>query len=199
MSANSRSKVAVVVIAIIALIVLVCVAVARWQDSPDGQPPAAGERVAGDEGSAQLEGWHRPVTTDAKAYASAYATAIWTYDTNQHDYFDWEDAVKLFADPMDSGTARVAGSMLPYYGQWKQLKLHGASATVSEVTAETPAALRRLADDPRTPAGWNGFVVRGRQTNVIDGVPRLGQRSVTVSVVCAPQCRFWSATSEMPT
>lgn len=37
------------------------------------------------------------------------------------------------------------------------------------------------------------------QTNVIDGVPRLGQRSVTVSVVCAPQCRFWSATSEMPT
>lgn len=62
-----------------------------------------------DEGSAQLEGWHRPVTTDAKAYASAYATAIWTYDTNQHDYFDWEDAVKLFADPMDSGTARVAG------------------------------------------------------------------------------------------
>lgn len=46
MSANSRSKVAVVVIAIIALIVLVCVAVARWQDSPDGQPPAAGERVA---------------------------------------------------------------------------------------------------------------------------------------------------------
>ncbi len=195
-----RSKAAIVAIAVLVLATLVGVTIARWQDAPENkEQPTTGDAVeGGDDDPAQLDGWRRPVTTDPKAYASAYATAIWTYDTNRHGYSDWVDAVKVFADPMDRGTSQVAANMLPYISQWEQLGLHGASATVSEVTAETSPELLRLTNDPRTPAGWHGFVIRGRQTNVIDGQEREARRSVTVSVLCTPQCRFWSATTEDP-
>ncbi len=193
-----RSKIAIVVMVVLGLGALVSVTVARWQGSEDETPQVAAT-APGDAGAAPyLKAWDRPDTTDPKVYATAYATAIWTYDTTVHGYFDWQDAVKMFADPMDSDGPRVAGSLLPEFGQWEQLDLHDSKATVSDVSAETPPELTRLQRLPQTPKGWHGFVVRGRQTNVIDGQPRESARSVTVAVVCTPQCRVWSASVEGP-
>ncbi|ONI79076.1 hypothetical protein BWI15_00435 [Kribbella sp. ALI-6-A] len=192
-----RSKAVIVAAAALALVVLAGVTIARWQESEDRAPQVAAVD-SGDGGSPRLKAWARPNTTDPKVYAAAYATAIWTYDSTVHGYFEWQGAVKMFADPMDTGGPRVAGSMLPDFAQWEQLDLHDGKATVSDVSLETPPELARLERLPQTPSGWHGFVVRGRQTNVIDGAPRVAARSVTVAVVCASQCRFWSASAEGP-
>jgi hypothetical protein len=192
-----RSKLIVLIAAGLVLLTLIAVTVARWQ-RPSKEAPQVTATQSGEAGKPWLEAWQRPETTDPKVYASAYATAIWTYDTTVHGYFDWQNAAKMFADPMDEGGPRVAGSMLPDFGQWEQLDLHNAKASVSDVSAETPAELVRLGKRPGTPEGWHGFVVRGQQTNVIDGEPRIAPRSVTVAVVCTPQCRFWSATADGP-
>lgn len=198
MAAILRSKVAIAVLVAVGVVALVSVTVARWQASGDEEPQIAATAQGGANAKPYLKAWDRPGTTDPKVYATAYATAIWTYDSTVHGYFDWQDAVKMFADPMDTDGPRVAGSMLPEFGQWEQLDLHDSRATVSDVSAETPPELTRLQRLPQTPRGWHGFVVRGRQTNVIDGEPRVSARSVTVAVVCTPQCRFWSASAEGP-
>lgn len=192
-----RSKAVIVAAAVLALVVLAGVTIARWQGSEDRAPQVAAAQ-SNDDGSPRLKAWDRPTTTDPRVYAAAYATAIWTYDSTLHGYFDWQDAVKMFADPMDTGGPRVAGSMLPDFAQWEQLDLHDGKAAVSDVSLERPPELARLERLPQTPSGWHGFVVRGRQTNVIDGAPRIAARSVTVAVVCTPQCRFWSASAEGP-
>jgi hypothetical protein len=192
-----RSKAAIVVVVVLGMVAMVSVTIARWQGSEDEKPQVAAASAT-DDGTPYLKAWDRPDTTDPKVYATAYATAIWTYDSTVHGYFDWQDAVKMFADPMDTDGPRVAGSMLPGFGQWEQLNLHDSKATVADVSTETPPELARLQRLPQTPRGWHGFVVRGRQTNVIDGEPRVAERSVTVAVVCTPQCRFWSASAEGP-
>ncbi|GAB3837640.1 hypothetical protein [Kribbella italica] len=193
-----RSKAAIVVVVVLGMVALVSVTVARWQGSGDETPQVSAAEPSGADAAPYLKAWDRPNTTDPKMYATAYATAIWSYDSTVHGYFDWQDAVKMFADPMDTGGPRVAGSMLPDFGQWEQLDLHDSKATVADVSAETPPALTRLQRLPQTPRGWHGFVVRGQQTNVIDDQPRVAERSVTVAVVCTPQCRFWSASAEGP-
>ncbi|GAB2615185.1 hypothetical protein [Kribbella endophytica] len=192
-----RSKATIVVVVVLGMVALVSVTVARWHGSGDEKPQVAAASAT-DDGTPYLKAWDRPNTTDPKVYATAYATAIWTYDSTVHGYFDWQDAIKMFADPMDTDGPRVAGSMLPDFGQWEQRDLHDSKATVSDVSTETPPALTRLQRLPQTPRGWHGFVVRGRQTNVIDDQPRVAERSVTVAVVCTPQCRFWSASAEGP-
>ena len=147
----------------------------------------------------QLPAWARPATRDPKAYAVAFGTAIWTYDSNVHSYLDWQDAVTAFADPLESPAAgSVARSLLPYATQWEDLKVHDARATVRDVTAVTTPQLVALARDPRAPAGWYGFVVRGTQESVLDGQITRSQRHVTVGVICRPECSFWSASSELP-
>ncbi|GAA1559137.1 hypothetical protein [Kribbella lupini] len=193
-----RSKAAIVVVVVLGVVALVSVTVARWQGSGDETPQVSAAEPSGPDATPYLKAWDRPNTTDPKVYATAYATAIWTYDSTVHGYFDWQNAVKMFADPMDTDAPRVAGSMLPGFGQWEQLDLHDSKATVSDVSAETPPELTRLQRMPQTPRGWHGFVVRARQTNVIDGEPRMAERSVTVAVICTPQCRFWSASAEGP-
>jgi hypothetical protein len=193
-----RSKAAIVVVVVLGMVALVSVTVARWQGSEDETPQVAASAQGDTVAAPYLKAWDRPNTTDPRVYATAYATAIWTYDSTVHGYFDWQDAVKMFADPMDTDGPGVAGSMLPGFGQWEQLDLHDSKATVSDVSAETPPELTRLQRMPQTPRGWHGFVVRGRQTNVIDGELRVAERSVTVAVVCTPQCRFWSASAEGP-
>jgi hypothetical protein len=129
----------------------------------------------------------------------AFGTAIWTYDSTVHSYFDWQDAVTAFANPLESPDAgRVARSMLPYATQWEDLKVHDARATVRDVTAATTPELVALARDPRAPTGWHGFVVRGTQESVLDGEMTTSQRHVTVGVICRPRCSFWSASNELP-
>jgi hypothetical protein len=116
-----------------------------------------------------------------------------------HSYFDWQDAVAAFANPLESPEAgRVARSMLPGAAQWEELKVHGARASVRNVTAATTPELQALARDPRAPAGWYGFVVRGLQNSVLGGETASSQRHVTVGVICRPRCSFWSASNELP-
>jgi hypothetical protein len=198
-----------VVTAIVLLsLILIIGLISRWQHRPaesgDGSHAAVGESAAGGDGSVigastpVLDGWRRPTTADPKAFALAYATAIWTYDTAVHDYYTWRDAVSVFADPMDNDAARVARSLLPYSEQFSQLKLHGAKATVSTLTAEVTPELKALEHDPRAPAGWHGYLVRATQSVVVDGSSSKATRQATVSVVCQQQCKFWSASSEAP-
>ncbi|WP_327640713.1 hypothetical protein OHB24_20685 [Kribbella sp. NBC_00482] len=54
------------------------------------------------------------MTTDPQRYAAAFGTTIWTYDSTVHTYAQWQDAVTIFADPVDAPDAGgVARSMLP--------------------------------------------------------------------------------------
>ena len=201
-----NSKLAVPLIVFGLLIVLVFALMIRWQDSPDA---AGGKSAASAPGQTleptevelpqQLPGWARPTTTDPKAYAIAFGTTIWTYDSSVHSYFQWQDAVTAFANPLESPEGgRVARSLLPYASQWDELKVHHAHASVRDVTAGTTPELQALARDPRAPAGWHGFVVRGTQDSVVDGESTNAERHVTVSVICRPRCTFWSASNELP-
>ncbi|WP_329484241.1 hypothetical protein OG555_19015 [Kribbella sp. NBC_01484] len=205
-----NSKLAAPLIILGLLIVLIFALMLRWHDAPNaarGEPSTPGA----DDGQVteskepnsivepQLPAWERPATTDPKAYAIAFGTAIWTYDSSVHGYFDWQDAVTAFANPLESPDAgRVARSMLPYATQWEDLKVHEARASVLDVTAATTPELVALARDPRAPAGWHGFVVRGTQESVLDGEMTRSQRHVTVGVICRPRCSFWSASNELP-
>jgi hypothetical protein len=190
------------------LIVLIFALVIRWNDSPNvarGEPSQPGSDLATGPSEPettarpQLPAWARPTTTDPKEYAVAFGTAIWTYDSTAHSYFDWQDAVTAFANPLESPEAgRVARSMLPGATQREELKVHDAHAIVRSVTAATTPELQALARDPRAPAGWYGFVVRGQQESVLDSETVTYQRHVTVGVICRPRCSFWSASNELP-
>jgi hypothetical protein len=201
-----RSHIMIPVVILLGIVILILALISHWQGSPaeaggGGSEGGASEETASpwDEGgsSASLDAWQRPSTSDAKEYAIAFGRAIWTYDTTVHSFFDWQDAVGAFADPMGEGP-RVARSMLPYFSQWEQLVLHKAKATVTEVTADSTPELQALEHDPKAPEGWHGYLVRGRQTSVLDGETAVTDRQVTVGVVCLPRCKFWSATTESP-
>jgi hypothetical protein len=203
-----NSKLAAPFIILGLLIVLIFALVIRWHDTPDvarrepgqsGSDEPTGTREPESTQRAQLAAWARPATTDPKEFAMAFGTAIWSYDSTVHSYFDWQDAVTAFANPLESPDAgRVARSMLPAAMQWEEQKVHEAHATVRGVTAATTPELQALARDPRAPAGWHGFVVRGLQESVLDGDTATSQRHVTVGVICRPRCSFWSASNELP-
>ncbi|GAA3598381.1 hypothetical protein [Kribbella ginsengisoli] len=203
----STKRAVAISIALLSLVLVVGL-VLRWQNRPAEQDGRSGQ-VVGEVPSSEdtdgigesapvLDAWRRPTTTDPKAFALAYATAVWTYDTAAHDYYTWRDAVSVFADPMDSAAARIARTLLPYEEQFRQLKLHGAKASVSSPTADVTPQLKALEHDPRAPAGWHSYLVRATQSSVVDGTTSTATRQATVAVVCQPQCRFWSASSEAP-
>lgn len=203
---NSK-RVAAIAVVMLSLILVVGLVV-RWQNRPAEQGSRSGGTVGEVSSSEETDGigvstpmldaWRRPTTTDPKAFALAYAAAVWTYDTAVHDYDTWRDAVSVFADPMDSAAGRIARALLPYEEQFKQLKLHGAKASVSSPTADVTPQLKALEHDQRAPAGWHGYLVRATQSSVVDGTTSTATRQATVAVVCQPQCRFWSASSEAP-
>ncbi|HET6298217.1 MAG TPA: hypothetical protein VFG33_32875 [Kribbella sp.] len=202
-----RTHIMIPIVILLAFVVLILALISRWQGAPaevGGSATEAGSSeqttAPWEEGgpSASLDAWQRPTTSDAKEYAMAFGRAIWTYDTTVHSFIDWQDAVGAFADPM-SQAARVAQSMLPYLSQWEQLEIHKAKATVTDVIADSTPELRALENNPKAPAGWHGYLIRGKQTSIVDGEPMVADRQVTVGLVCMPQCKFWSATTETPT
>lgn len=150
----------------------------------------------GQESPSRLDAWTRPVSTDPKVVAVAYARAVWTYDTAKHSFDDWQNAVSVFADPTGEGP-RIARSLLPLFREWQQLKLHKARATADDITAEVTSAMKRLQDSAAAPEGWTGVVVHGKQTTVIDNEPVVTDRRAAVGVVCTPTCKFWSASPQI--
>lgn len=150
----------------------------------------------GQESPPRLDAWTRPVSTDPKVVAIAYARAIWTYDTAKHSLDDWQNAVSVFADPMGEGP-RIARSLLPHFREWQQLELRKARATADDITAEVTPAMKRLQNSSAAPKGWTGFVVHGKQTTVIDNEPVVTDRRAAVGVVCTPICKFWSASPQI--
>lgn len=192
-----RSKVLVPVLIIAGVVVLIVMLVARSQggDARSGTPSSNGTTIPG-ESPVQLSAWRRPTTTDPQVFAIAYARAMWTYDTRQHSYVDWQNAVSLFADP-SSAAPQVAKSLLPQWAEWDQLQLHEARATVGTVTAEITPELKAMINRSEAPAGWHAYVVHGKQTVVMDSDTRFVDRQAAVAVVCTPTCSFWSATAQV--
>ncbi|NUR93958.1 MAG: hypothetical protein HOV67_01730 [Kribbellaceae bacterium] len=201
----TNSKLAVPLGILILLVIVILALVIGWRNSSEvagGEPGRSSPgRVTGTSvpGPAPLSVWVRPATTDPAQFAIAFGRTVWTYDSAVHTYAQWQSAVSSFADSMEApDSAVVARSMLPYDSQWEALKAHGARATVQDVTARTTTVLEALARDPRAPEGWHGFVVSGTQLSVVDGVSTTTERHLTVSVICRPQCSFWSASNELP-
>jgi hypothetical protein len=207
-----QTKVVVPLVIVLVAVPLTVSLALRWRDDPGGSRPGGArstEAAADESGSAQAEAngesatklgaWQRPATSDPKAFATAFARAIWTYDTSIHSFWDWRDAVSVFADPTDPPEGpRVARSLLPYAEQFEQLQLHDAKASVSDLTAAVTPELKAMERDPRAPTGWHGYLVRGAQSTVMDGRTSTAPRQATVAVVCDPHCRFWSASNESP-
>ncbi|MER7243096.1 hypothetical protein [Kribbella sp. NPDC000426] len=189
-----RSKVLVPVLIITGVVVLIVMLAARWQH-PDGKPSSDGTAIPG-ESPVQLSTWRRPTTTDPQVFAIAYARAMWTYDTRQHSYVDWQNAVSVFADP-SSAAPQVAKSLLPQWAEWDQLQSHKARATVGTVTAEVTPELEAMINRSEAPTGWHAYVVHGKQTVVTDTDTRFLDRQAAVAVVCTPTCSFWSATAQV--
>ncbi|MGW6278447.1 hypothetical protein [Kribbella sp. NPDC055071] len=192
-----RSKIVVPVLVVLGVVVLIVMLVARWQ-RPDGGAgtPSSGGTVVPGETAVQLKAWRRPVTSDPREFAVAYARAIWTYDTTRHSYVDWQNAVSVFADPT-SAAPEVARSLLPLWSEWDQLSLHKARATVGEVGAEVTPQLQAMASNASAPKGWHAFVVTANQTTILDTETKFVQRQAAVAVVCTPLCKFWSATAQV--
>ncbi|TCC36487.1 hypothetical protein [Kribbella speibonae] len=194
---SSRSKIVVAILVIVGVIALVWILIARWQ-SPDRQTgtPNSGGTVIPGETPVQLEAWRPPTTTDPREYAIAYARAIWTYDTAEHSYVDWQNAVGLFADPT-SAALQVAKSLLPQWTEWDQLQSREARAVVGGITAEVTPELQAMVNRSQAPRGWHAYVVHGKQTVITDTDTRFLDRWAAVAVVCTPTCKFWSATSQV--
>lgn len=196
---STRSKIVVPVLIMLAITALLVALAVRWQHSPQpaaGTPSAEDTVVPSETTPVRLDAWKRPTTRDPHAFAIAYAQAIWTYDTTRHSYSDWQDAVSLFADPTGA-PPQVAKSLLPLWSEWDQLELRKARTTVTDVTAATTPQLQEIEGYDDTPTGWHGFVIRGKQTTVLDTDTTVVARQATVAVVCTPTCKFWSATSQV--
>jgi hypothetical protein len=192
-----RSKIVVPVLVILGVVVLIVMLVARWQRPDDsGGTPSSGGTAVPSETAVQLKAWHRPVTSDPREFAVAYARAIWTYDTTLHSYVDWQNAVSVFADPT-SAAPEVARSLLPLWAEWDQLRLHQARASVNGIEAEVTPQLQAMANNASAPKGWHAFVVTGNQTTILDTETKFVQRQAAVAVVCTPLCKFWSATAQV--
>lgn len=207
-----QTKIVVPLVIVLVAVTLTVSLALRWGDDPGGAQPGGArsteaapdetgsdETETGDDNANKLDAWQRPATSDPKAFAIAYARAIWTYDTSIHSFWDWRDAVSAFADPTNPPDGpRVARSLLPYAEQFEQLQLHDAKASVSDLTADVTPELKAMEKDPRALTGWHGYLVRGAQVTVLDGRTSTAPRQATVAVVCDPNCRFWSASSESP-
>ncbi|TCO41021.1 hypothetical protein EV646_116112 [Kribbella antiqua] len=190
-----RSHVMIPIVILLGIIALILGLIARWHDSPEQATPTDGQSASTEE-PARLDAWARPTTTDPREMAIAYARAIWTYDTSVHSYFEWQDAVSVFADPTGD-SPRVAKSLLPMWSEWKQLELHKARASVESVTAETTPELTAMQHNGQAPNGWTGYVVRGKQTAVLDTETKVVDRQAAVGIVCSSICKFWSATAQV--
>ncbi|GAB2647066.1 hypothetical protein [Kribbella swartbergensis] len=195
-----RSKIVIPIVILLGVMGLILALVARWQDSPEqgSGTPEPGSTVVpanSEQTPTRLDAWNRPTTTDPREFAIAYARAIWTFDTTQHSYFDWEDAVSVFADPTGAGP-RVAKSLLPSWSEWRQLELRKAHSTVADITATTTPQLEQL-ERKQAKQGWRAFVIKGKQTTVLDSETKVVVRQAAVAVVCASICKFWSATAEV--
>jgi hypothetical protein len=187
---------AAIVVSVVTLVLVVIIGLPGW-DKP--QTTASEPTILpsqDDEGAQRLDAWARPTTTDPKVLAIGYARAIWTYDTAKHEYDDWRDAVSVFADPTGEGP-RIASSLLLLSTEWQQLKLHHASATVDQITAEITPEMKSLKQSSSAPKGWTGFVVRGKQTIVMDNDTIVAERQAAVGVVCRSICKFWSASAQI--
>ncbi|TCC26806.1 hypothetical protein E0H58_01970 [Kribbella speibonae] len=197
MKSSSRSRVVVAVLAVVGVVTLIAMLVARWQ-SPDATrgTSSSGGTTFPAESPRQLEAWARPTTTDPRAFAIAYARAIWTYDTTRHNYVDWQNAVSVFADPT-SAAPQVAKSLLPQWPEWDQLQSHQARAVVRGITAQLTPELEAMIKRGQAPAGWHAYVVHGTQTVMTDADTRFLDRQAAVAVVCTPTCQFWSATAQV--
>ncbi|TDX04044.1 hypothetical protein [Kribbella sp. VKM Ac-2566] len=194
---SSRSRVVIAILAVVGVVALIAMVVVRWQ-SPDatGGTSNSGGTTFPAEAPRQLEAWSRPTITDPRAFAIAYARAIWTYDTARHSYVDWQNAVSVFADPT-SAAPQVARSLLPQWAEWDQLQSHKARAVARGISAEVTPELEVMIKRGHAPAGWHAYVVHGTQTVVTDADTRFLDRQAAVAVVCTPTCKFWSATSQV--
>ena len=113
-----NSKLAVPLVILVLLTVLIFALVIRWQTTPEGQaglqPVMAADEVLGASHSRQrlmsrLAAWVRPTTTDPRAYAIAFGTTIWTYDSTVHSYAQWQDAVTVLRGPAGIAPRRRQG------------------------------------------------------------------------------------------
>ncbi|TCC34951.1 hypothetical protein [Kribbella sindirgiensis] len=194
---SSRPRVAVAILAVVGVAALIAMVVARWQSPDETRGTAStGGTTYPVEAPRQLEAWARPTTTDPRAFAIAYARAIWTYDTSRHSYVDWQNAVSLFADPT-SAAPQVAKSLLPQWAEWDQLQSSKAHAVVGGITAEVTPALEAMINRGQALPGWHAYVIHGKQTVITDTDTRFLDRQAAVAVVCTPTCRFWSATAQV--
>ncbi len=147
-------------------------------------------------GSARLDEWTRPATGDPEQFAIAFARAIWTYDTSRHTYFDWQDAVSQYSDP-DGASAFVARSLLPSLTEWNAMTPHQARATVAAIFAQTTPELEKTKAQREIPAGWQAFIIRGKQTVKLDTGTKVLDRQATISMVCRTTCKFWSGSAQV--
>lgn len=196
-TSSSRSRVVIAILAVVCVVALIAVMIARWQSPDDTRgTSSSGGTTFPAEAPRQLEAWSRPTTTDSRAFAIAYARAIWTYDTSRHSYVDWQNAVSVFADPT-SAAPQVAMSLLPQWAEWEELQSHKARAVVRGIRAEVTPELQAMINRGQAPAGWHAYVVHGTQTVVTDADTRFLDRQAAVAVVCTPTCKFWSATAQV--
>lgn len=199
MNHSIRPQLVLPVAIVLGVVTLVSVLVFRSPGWDEPESRASQPTVVPSEDSetvTRLDAWKRPTTSDPKAMAIGYARAIWTYDTSKHSYDDWRDAVSVFADPMGDGP-RIARSLLPLQGEWQQLELNHAKASVDQITAEITPELKRLQHSDAAPDGWTGYVIHGKQTTVLDTETVVSDRRAAVGIVCTSICKFWSASAQI--
>lgn len=194
---SRRSKVVLAILAVVGIVALIVGLVVGWQSRDEQHGTASpGGTTYPAEVPRRLDVWTPPTTTDPRQFAIAYARAIWTYDTSQHSYTDWQNAVSGFADPT-TAAPQVARSLLPQWAEWDQLHSHKARAVVAGgITADVTPELEAIARGD-APAGWHAYVVRGTQTVLTDIDTKFLDRQAAVAVVCTPTCKFWSATTQV--
>ncbi|MGY4769789.1 hypothetical protein ACXC9Q_22955 (plasmid) [Kribbella sp. CWNU-51] len=196
-----RSKIVIPIVILLGITALILTLVARRLDVPamqSGTPSSGSTLLPGESRQMQgrLNAWARPTTSDPHEFAIAYARAIWTYDTSRHSLEDWQGAVSGYADPTGAAPT-VAMSLLPLMPEWGQLEQRKAYAAVTDLAAETTPALKQLEESDDAPHGWHAFVIRGKQTTVHDTETTVVERQAVVAIVCAPTCKFWSATNQV--
>lgn len=194
MSHPTRSKVLIPAALVVATVLVLFVAGCGQRSTPT----PAGTAVPGSTEPltpASLDEWTVPATADSHEYAIAFARAIWTYDASKHNYTDWVNGISMFADAASSSET-VARSMLPGPGEWQQLNLEKARATVTDITAETTPELAKAKAAHGLPQGWQAYMVRGQQTVTLEKQTKTIERIAAVSVVCVYTCKFWSASAQ---
>jgi hypothetical protein len=194
---STRSKIVVPAMVVLGVVALIVTLVVRWQtpDHPSSAPPSADITLVPGPTPVRLDAWARPTTTDPREFAIAYGRAIWTYNTMQQDYNDWQVAVSSFAD-QSTAAPRIATSMLPQWPEYSDLQRHKARASVDTLSAEVTPELKAMAYNDQVPKVWHAYVVHGEQTVITDTDTRFLDRRAAVAVICVSFCKFWSATAQ---